>query len=243
MVEQSETVEGEQVDPDRFAAKLTAITREGVKIGLQVNDLLIGVNGVPFAYAKDELQQKLTYLTRGKTALTFRRDNRDFTVVATVPNVGNWDPVTAPIDVEKKRISATFLTNWEVFRSDDGLFDMQPLAPSLLALVAAPIWLAQMRLWVPFAMILSIVLITLPFGQLMSMAVYGLASVYVWRMSQEMFRTDRISKGLEPHLIFAAASERVAHRVYARLYPDDVFLYAPGAAGKLEDTIEKMGVE
>src|SRR6056300_420704 len=155
-----------------FCARLTAVTREGAHLGLALNDILIAINGVPFAHEKKDLPYHLTHLVRGRAALTFRRDNDDFTVIATTPALGAWDPEPAMQSVVKKRISAAALTNWEIYTCDDGTYDLQAMSPSLLALIAAPLWLAQARLWIPLATISSVTIITSPFGFFMASAVY-----------------------------------------------------------------------
>lgn len=218
-------------DAEKFTARLTALTREAGKLGLELRDMLIAVNGVPFAHDKAELPYRLTHLVRGRTALTFRRDGEDFTVIATTPALGAWDPVDAPSDIERRRLSPNVMTNWEIYVHDDGHYDLQPLTPSLVALLAAPFWLAQMRLWVPMATVLSVVIITLPFGFWMTAAVYGVASVYVWRMSQELFRADRIARGFSPYRVIAAPSEKAVHTYCEKSAKDLHYVYAPQQRG------------
>lgn len=214
-------------EPDPlFCARLTAITRDGAYLGLALNDILIAVNGVPFAHPKADLPRALSQLVRGRAALTFRRDNDDFTVIATTPALGAWDPEPAMQSVVKKRISAAALTNWEIYTCDDGTYDLQPMSPSLLALIAAPLWLAQARLWIPLATIMSVTIITSPFGFFMASAVYGLASVYVWRMSQTLFRADREGKGYERTLVMAAPSETAVHEYLNKWKPELAYVHA-----------------
>ena len=206
-------------------AQLTALTREGKKIGLEHYDMLIAVNGVPFAHDKAELTYRLSHLVRGRTALTFRRDDEDFTIIATSPALGAWDPVEAPDDVQKNRISPGVLINWEIYTNDADQYDLQPLNPSLVALIIAPVWLAQMHLWVPLATIISVVIITLPFGLWMAIAVYGVGSVYVWRMSQDLFRSDRLARGFATFRVVAAPSEKYIHDYCKRINPDLVYVH------------------
>lgn len=212
-----------------FTVGLKSLTATGARLLLQPGDILIAVNGVPFAHEEKELTAKVSTACKGKCALTFLRDTSEFTLLTTTMDLGVWEKYDAVKNVERKRISPGALNNWEIYRNEEGLYDLQVKAPSLFALVAAPLWLAQMRLWTPLATICAVLIITLPFGTWMATAVYGISCVYVWRNAQDLFKSDRITRGLEPFAVLAAPNEKSVHLLCQKFDSPMVFLFSKAA--------------
>lgn len=233
-------------DPATTFLRLETPGPHGTAIGLQAGDLLTGVNGIPFRGTEAHLEARFGH-TPDTTpsricALNVLRGDRCFVVLSARPDLGRL--VAEPPSAEQLRAAARGKTgrlypaqmvNWEVYRNRAGHYDLQPLKPSLLSLVAAPLWLAQMRLWAALAIMVGVVVIASPTGWIMTAAIYGLASIHVWRAGPAIFRADRLAAGFKAHAVIAAAHERGAHAGYAALEPRATFVYAPRADVPSED--------
>ena len=212
-----------------FTVCLKSLTILGARLLLQPGDILIAVNGAPFAHPETELTNKVSTACRGRCALTFLRGTEEFTVLVTSMDLGTWGVSDAPKNVERKRIPPGALNNWEIYKNEDGLYDIQVQAPSLMALVLAPLWLAQMRLWTPLSTVSAVLIITLPFGSWIATAVYGICSVYVWRNAQSLFRTDREARGMELYKVIAAPSEKSVHLYCQKQTEQMIFMFSKDA--------------
>ncbi|MGS4946813.1 hypothetical protein ACVDG3_15130 [Meridianimarinicoccus sp. RP-17] len=222
--------------PEPLYLGVEAPASHGREIGLRAGDLVTAVNGIPVHGTEDNFRDRFGKDHARACALNVLRGERGFIVLAAHPDLGRLVPVTPTAaqlrDIARNvtgRLYPNRMVNWEVYRNRAGQYDLQPLTPSLLALVAAPLWLVQMRLWAALAMLVGVVVIAIPAGAIMAAIIYGLASIYVWRAGPAMFRADRRAAGLKPHAVIAAANERGAHRGFAELDPRARFVYEPPA--------------
>lgn len=204
------------------------LTAAGRELGLVAGDVLLAVNGRAFTGTPALLAERI-YERNGKAlVLTFQRGPNSFSILADRADLGIWDSVAAPETMpEGERIDPDRLQNWEVLRSYDGTFDLQRLAPSMMATLLPPVWLLNLRLWVPCA--------TLVTGMVVAAAVSPWASAVVWLASglhlrsagRFYLRSDRRSRGLGRHSVHAAKSEAEARAAHLKLYPNDHSLFAP----------------
>lgn len=212
-----------------YTVGLKSLTAHGARLMLQPGDILIAVNGVPFAHEEKDLTPKVSTAGKGRCALTFLRDDDEFTLLTDTMDLGIWEKFPAVQTAQTKRISPGALNNWAIYRNGEGLYDIQCLAPSLFALVAAPFWLAQMRIWTPLATVCAVAIITLPFGNWIAATVYGICCIYVWRNANDLFKTDRIARGLEPYKIVAAPNEKSVHSMTQKFNAPMIYLFSKAA--------------
>lgn len=205
---------------------LETVDRLGIGLGLRAGDTLVAINGVAFQGDASELQERFAWGRR--LALTFLRAGQYMTVLSQTADLGKWDHRAHDIKLtDFNRIDPDYLSNWEVFRSADGLYDVQRLDRSLLALMAPPLWLLQMRMWRPLAAWIAMSLFAGIAGLWAVVAVQIFMGVLFWRSGPDFVRADRRIRGLEPLVILAARSESAAHADINRLYPDLVWVCAP----------------
>ena len=202
----------------------------GRRLGLRSGDVLIAINGIPFR--GDEAALAARFAGRGKLALalTFQREAENVTVLAETAGLGRWEAIpyeAVPEGVEHKRIDPAGLRNFEVMRSADGLYDMHPSEPSVLALIAPPFWLLQARLWVQGATVVAALVASAVVSPLMSAVVWLAAGLWVRRQAAHFLRMDRHGRGLGFDGVIAAPSEREAHARHLARHPEDRYLFAP----------------
>jgi len=194
--------------------------------GLRAGDTLVAINGVAFHGDTSDLQQRFSWGRR--LALTFLREGTYRSVLSRTADLGKWDHRAQDITLSDfKRIDPDYLSNWEVFRSADGLYDVQRLDRSLLALVTPPLWLLQMRMWRPFAAWIAMSLFAGIAGLWAVVAVQLFMGVLFWKSGPDFVRADRRIRGLEPIGVLAARTESGAHADVSRLYPNLVWVCAP----------------
>lgn len=238
----SEPIQTPDQTPDALYLRIESPGPHGTPIGLRAGDILFAINGVQLHGTEGNFRDRFGK-TDGRTcALNVLRGDSGFIVLATHSDLGKLVPMTPTAvqlrDIDRLRTGRLYphhMINWEVYRNRDGQYDLQPLTPSLLALVAAPLWLVQMRLWAALAMMVGVAVIAIPTGWIMTAIIYGLASIYVWRAGPALFRADRLAAGLKPHAVIAATNERGAHRGFAELEPRARFIYAPQAPDAFDD--------
>ncbi|MFP4571040.1 hypothetical protein [Rhodosalinus sp.] len=201
------------------ALELRATNERGAALGLRAGDQVVAIDGTPLTGGTAELTADLAP-GRGPRALGVRRGDATFPVLADTSDLGRWVAIPAPEGLQPRALDPDTLCNWELFRDARGRYDLQPLTPSLWALVATPLWLAHNRLWTPLAVHLSATVSALPVGVLPACAVYALGSVYVWRAARMLFRVARQSEGMQPFALVAASAAREAHALCATLAPD-----------------------
>ncbi len=134
----------------------------GRSLGLCAGDVLLAVNGRTFQGDAAALQ-RLVAASGNTAALTFQRGAVEVTVLAGTSTLCRWDAVPAPAeDRARRRIDPAFLRNWEVMRARDGGYDLFAMRLPTLGLVAPQLWLMQMRLWLPCAILVSAVAAEVP---------------------------------------------------------------------------------
>jgi hypothetical protein len=204
----------------------------GAALRLVDGDLLLAVNGMPFHGDAKELAARLAQGKGKPSALTLQRGSETLIVLSDTARLGQWEEVTKVKVDAKDRINPDILSNYEIFRSRTGSYDLQPLKSGILALIAAPVWLLQMRLWSLGASLIAAAMVAFAVSPLMALAVYLVSGLHIWRAGPAYFRADRKARGLQPHLVLAAASERAAHASYRKFEPQAQFLFsaAPRAA-------------
>ena len=206
-------------DSPGTALELKAISDRGVALGLQPGDQVVAVDGVPLTGGSAELGARLAP-GRGPRALSVRRGEVAFPVLADGADLGRWVGIPAPEGLQTQDVVPETLCNWELFRDARGRYDLQPLAPSPWPLVATPLWLAHHRLWAPLAAHLSATACAAPVGLPAALGVYALGAVYIWRAARTLVRAARQSEGFQPFALVAAASAREAHALCATLAPE-----------------------
>jgi hypothetical protein len=199
---------------------------EGRLLLLKPGDLLVAVNGRAFTGEAVALAARFAARPGRPLALTFRRGDQLVTVLSADPALGQWEAVAAPPPEDGlARLDPDMMRNWEVLRGADGSFDLSPLSPSLLAMFAPPLWMLQMRLWVPFATLVT----ALMAGALVAFWVPALvciaAALHMRHAAATYVRLDRRTRGLLPHAVHAARSEADAMATHRRLHPADRFLF------------------
>ena len=198
----------------------------GRALALRPGDTLIAVNGRAFAGDAAMLARRFADRRGRPLALTFQRGETTLTVLATRADLGQWESVVRAESTDTAdRIDPDTLRNWEILRSRDGLYDLHVTDAPLLARVLPPVWLLQMRLWVPFAT-LSAALVASGLVAIWAVAiVWAAAGLHMRHAAATYLRLDRRSLGLVPHAIHAARTEAEAHAIHRRLHPGDRFLF------------------
>lgn len=206
----------------------------GRELRLQNGDILVGINGFPFHGDEYQLRSRLAS-SRDPSALSFLRDKKIFVVLSSTSRLGTWQAIPAIEMTEMTRINPATMVNWEIMRTVDGIYDIHSLSGNFLSLIAAPVWLLQMRLWIPAAAFIACAMVAVAVSPLMAMAVYLAAGLHIWSSGHKYFRKDRQSRGMKPHMVIAASSERSAHAIYKKLEPEARFLFDSSAPSPKPD--------
>ncbi len=209
----------------------------GRQLRLRDGDLLLSVNGVPFQGGEKELASKIAEGRGNPVALTFQRGNHQIMVLSQTARLGQWEECPALAVDTVNRLNPDVLSNWEILVARDGRYDLHPLNNSILALIAAPVWLLQMRLWITGAALIAAAMVAAAVSPLMLLAVYLAGGLHFWHAGPKYVRKDRIARGLTPQIVLAAGSERAAHAAYLRLEPTARFLFAPVPPTTVTDKI------
>lgn len=217
-------------------------TAEGRRLGLLGGDILIAINGKTFRGWDETLEKRFDARGGKPLALTFRRGEVEVTVLAETSRLARWDHVAAPIEIaaeddSDRRIDPAHLRNWEVMRcATTQLYDLHPSVPPMTALIAPPIWVLQMRLWVPFATLLAALVPAMLVSPFVAAVVWMAAGLYVRRSAAFFVRADRRGRGLSFVGMIAARNEAEAHAKHLLLYPADRNLFAPTQADAVADS-------
>jgi hypothetical protein len=201
----------------------------GRALGLAAGDILLAVNGRAFTGTAAHLAQRLAERAGQPLALTFQRGPNRVTVLSNRADLGVWDSLTAPALAEDDmpRIDPDRLSNWEVLRDGAGRFDLICLAPLTLATMVPPLWLLQMRLWVPFATMVTALVVAGAVSLYAVPVVWAALGIHLRRAASAYLRADRRGRGLRFHSVHAARSESAAQAAHLALYPNDHSLFAP----------------
>lgn len=200
----------------------------GRALGLAAGDILLAVNGRAFAGTPAQLAQRLAERAGKPLALTFQRGPNRITVLAARADLGVWDSMAAPAlpEDEMPRIDPERLSNWEILRDGAGRFDVICLAPSTLASLLPPLWLLQMRLWVPFATMVTALVVAGAVSPYAVPLVWVALGVHLRRTAPVYLRADRRGRGLRFHAVHAARSESAAQAAHLALFPNDRSLFS-----------------
>lgn len=110
---------------------------------------------------------------------------------------------------------------------ENGGYDVQPQRPPLLALLT-PLYLVQMRLWIPLMVWIAVLCLSIPIGWSAGIALQALMSLYFWRLGPNLVRLDRMARGFSLWRVIAARSERDIHAYVKATAPHLHFVYASG---------------
>ena len=204
---------------------------EGRKLGLRGGEVLLAINGRPFRGDDDVLTRRFEARGGKPLALSFARGMEEFTVLAETAKLGRWEVIAAgPMpDMEEAptRIDPESLRNFEVMRSDKGVYDLYPAVPPVMAALAAPVWLLQMRIWVPGATLVAALAASAVVAPWLAAVVWLAAGIWVRRAAAYFVRSDRRLRGLAWEGMIAARTEAEAHARHLARYPEDRNLFAP----------------
>lgn len=213
--------------PSTLRLSSDKLSPAGAQLGLRQGDVLVAVNGKPFAGNGPALQERFKQAAGRPLALTFRRRNIDVTVLADHANLGRWDVVPAVLDWEGERQDPDTLRNWEIYRDEDGRYDLQPTQPNMLVMLCPPLWLMQYRLWVPAMAITAAIAVSAAIWIVLVPFVWVMSGMILKRSGPTLFRVDRASRGLAHYAIVAAGSEAGAHAAYGKIEPKGQFIFGP----------------
>lgn len=208
-----------------------AMEQAGQALGLRAGDVLEAINGR--AFRGDEAALRARFAARGgkPLALGFRRGAEMVLVLADTARLGRWEAVPCPLPegAEGARIDPEDLQNFQVMRSEAGVYDLYPGAASLLAMVAPPVWLMQMRLWAQGATVVAALAAAAVVMPVLAAVVWVAAGLWVQRSASGFLRADRMGRGLRFDGVIAARGEAEAHAAHLARYPGDRYLFAPAA--------------
>lgn len=201
----------------------------GRGLGLAAGDILLAVNGRAFSGTPAHLALRLAERGGKPIALTFQRGPNRLTVLANRADLGVWDSMAAPemAEDDSPRIDPDRLSNWEILRDGTGRFDVICLSPSSLAALLPPLWLLQMRLWVPFATMVTALVVAGAVSVYAVPMVWAALGVHLHRAGPAYLRADRRGRGLRSHAVHAARSEAAAQAAHLALFPNDRSVFAP----------------
>lgn len=217
-------------DPLPLALRLKDVPQGafGRELGLAAGDILLAINGRGFTGTPALLAARMDERFGKPLALTFQRGPSTFTVLTDRADLGIWDGVADPETLpEVARLDPDRLSNWEILRSRDGTFDLHRLAPSLLATVLPPLWLLNLRLWVPCATLITAMVVSAAVSPWAAPVVWLASGLHLRHAGRFYLRADRRSRGLHRHSVLAAKSEAEARAAHLQLYPHDHPLFAP----------------
>lgn len=200
------------------------MTDAGHELGLRAGDVLVGVNGKRWTGSLDSLRSHFTNRST-EVALTFQRGTVVWTVLTNHLNLGQWVRMEVPSSSEFTPFAADLMCNWDIVSNVERTHDLFPMRPSLVALVAPALWLAQRRLWTLLATLGAGLAVALPAGVPVMVALWAAAGLHLWRSGTNHIRADRAAAGFYRVGVVAAQSEREAIAVWDRLCPGSRFRF------------------
>jgi hypothetical protein len=201
----------------------------GRGLGLAAGDILLAVNGRAFTGTPAHLAMRLAERGGKPLALTFQRGPNRLTVLVERADLGVWDSMAGAVipEGDMPRIDPDSLSNWEIMRDGQGRFDAVCLGPSLLATLLPPLWLLQMRLWVPFATMVTALAVAGAVSPYAVPLVWAALGVHLRRAGSAYLRADRRGRGLRFQSVHAARSETAAQEAHLTNFPNDRSFFAP----------------
>lgn len=216
----------EETVPATLRLKDVPAGSAGRALGMRLGDTVVAVNGRGFRGDLAALQSVLS-ASGGEMALTVQRGGSEVTVLTRTVQLGRWEAVPAPADdASRRRIDPAFLRNWEVMRAADGCYDLFPHRLPATAMALPQLWLMQMRLWVPCAMLVAAVTAGMIVHPALALVVHAAAGVHLRSMHALYLRLDRRARGLSFLTVLAARTEAQAHAAYRALQPEDHYVFA-----------------
>lgn len=215
--------------PQTLRLREGSVNAEGRRLGLTGGEVLLLVNGVPFTGTETALTARLL-IRRGKpVALTFAREGGNLLVLTTTTALGRWEQVPAlpAPEGEAARIDPDGLRNYEVMRSPEGQYDLYAVDAPLIAVIAPPLWLFQMRVWAPGATLLAGLVAAAIVTPWLSLAVWLSAALWIRGAAMPLLRADRQARGLGFAGVVAARSETEAHAIHQARAPGDRCIFCP----------------
>lgn len=204
--------------------------------GLRRGDLLVGLDGQPFAGDAQDLAARLAEGDGRPRAFTFLRGGKTFTLLSPTAGFGSWEPAPRPEQKPELPGDPARLQGWHVIRQADGLDEMVPARTSLLALAAPALWLAQMRLWTWLGLLGAGLALALPGGILAMAAVWAAFGLHLWRNGAQRVIADRLALGGVMLGQIAAPGEMAAHGAWAALTPGARLRFAPSLRPAVAET-------
>jgi hypothetical protein len=228
MIQNTPNAQGDQAGAKTICLVRCGARDAGAALGLRKGDVLVGVDGVAWQGTVTALKARFA-AADAPLALTFRRGGAALTLLAQRADLGLWqvvpaDPGETPLPAHVDR-----LCNWDVMQHPCGLHDLVALRPSLLALMAPPVWLAQMRLWTLLTTLCAAAAIALPVGLPLVGFIWLAAGLHFWRAGEGHLRVARLAEGYRKVGVVAAASETEARAAWVALTPDARFRFDPPA--------------
>lgn len=210
--------------PQTIALVRCGLRDPGATLGLRAGDVLIGVEGKAWAGGIDALAARFS-AARRPLLLTFMRGETGFDVLATTADLGRWQACAMPASPPPLQSASAAICNWQILRHHDGQYDLVALRPSLLALIAPPLWLAQGRLLTWLTAMGAALALALPAGALLMGCVWIAAGLHLWRHGAAHLLQARQIEGYHRAGMIAAPREGAAMQAWARLVPDAQFRY------------------
>lgn len=208
---------------------LASVNAAGRALGLRPGDVLEAFDDAPFSDGVERLIRVMDGAREKQThVMRFSRSGTSWSVLAGTARLGQWrvETMQRPAsDAKPRREARDGLRNWIVMRDPDLYYDVHPVSPTLLGILA-PLHLLQMRLYGPLAIWCAVVMCGLPLGTIPTAVLAVLASLYFWLVAPDLFRADRAARGFFLYRIMAARSESDLHRRIAKTDPDHVFILA-----------------
>lgn len=217
----------DETAPSTLCLKEIPAGSAGRALGLRQGDTVVAVNGRDFRGDVAALQRLLSASGQAM-ALTLLRGASEVTVLTSTVHLGRWQAVPAAAeDGARRRIDPAFLRNWEVMRAADGSYDLFCHRLPATALVIPQLWLLQMRLWLPCAMLVAAVVAGVIVHPALALVVHVAGAAHLRWTHALYLRLDRRTRGLWFQTVLAARTEAAAHAAYRALQPDDRYLFAP----------------
>jgi hypothetical protein len=217
------------MSPTNAAAVTLCIGRcrsvdHGHGLGLKSGDILVGVDGKRWTGSLDSLKAHLSDRS-DKIVLTFQRGTAIWSVMTDRLDLGQWERLPAPSTTPFAPFATDLLCNWEIVANSDWTHDLFPLRPSVAALMAPALWLAQQRLWTLLATLGAGLAVALPAGVPVMVALWAAAGLHLWRSGTDHIRADRAGAGFHRVGVVAARSEMEAIAAWEGLRPNARFRF------------------
>jgi hypothetical protein len=206
----------------------------GHALGLLAGDVLVSVDGAPWHGSAGVLQDRMARAS-GPTVLGFQRAGVGFSVLCSRADLGQWARIPANDSHMRLPDYSEGMRNWQIMADIRGAFDLFPVTPSIIALIAPPVWLAQGRLWAALGVFAALVALALPVGLPLLGPIWVAVGVHLWRDGAGHQRVALEVQGFYRAAILASRSEAEAIATWQSLQPKARFRFAPAQAPVLQE--------